>query len=307
LPKDDFELGEIDPDAEPGGRARGMGAGEAPPRPLRLVDDDFAEPLSALADRAGGDSERRPSARTDAAGQDSRGGPRPGGDSGKSGLMRSDSEENLYVLLDDKPEPPSRPAFVPPPPPEAPPIDADAPLGETAPEAPRDPSADLGEAALLDAAGGAPVAPPESPERPLEVDEKPQGARGESLVEEDREEEPEFLYPKESVSARFKLPEPARKPPNRALRAATTVAGAVILGVAATLVVKAFLSPPPGAPAPAASSAPPAAVSPAEKPAERPPRVVPPGDPIGAKIHRALAWGLPLDRPAAAAGKEKRP
>jgi hypothetical protein len=234
--------------------------GEPPSEPgsgkLRLKDDDFARPLSSFD---GGEP------------------PSSGGESSRGGLRRTDDEENVYVLLDDKPEPPSQRAL----PRAAPPIDADAPLAETAPVTARE-EFDEKDAPLLDGLGVAPAGG---------------GARGENeaaepaasieIAEEPADEEPEFLYPKKAAVSERVLPEHMQAARPRRPTVFVAAGMGLLLAVAGTILFRAFFGRESGPVTPQ----PPVVAAAPEPPLSRRPGE----DRIGEKLRRALAWGLPDD------------
>jgi hypothetical protein len=259
-PKDDFEFGDEGAEGPPSEDRRRRPEPEPPP--LRLADADFARPLSSLEPRPeeGGDSHR-------------------GGDSGRgadsqraSPLRAGDGEENLYVLLDDKPEPPSRPAYVAPKElvdfPTSPPV-AEAPIGDQAPDA----AEAVDEAPLAGSRDGDEPAA----EEPAEVTGGRAGRRPPAA--ETLDAEPEFLYPKSAAATHFPVAEP-RRGPSRAAQIALFALIAVVLGGAATFGVRTLLKPD-------------GEVAPSPPPVAR--RGVLPVDPLQTKLHRGLAWGLPID------------
>lgn len=287
VPKDDFDFPEKDAEDAPAPKEEDEKPSEREPPPLRLLDDDFQRPLSALKPLAeeGGDSGRTPP-------------PGSGESSRHSALRPGDAEENLYVLLDDKPEPPSRPAFAPEPARQQ--FDAEAPITDSAPSA-VDPDRTMDEAPIASLRAGRAPAAEEEPEAAEEAEERPRGRAARSATPaEDLDEEPEFLYPKQTKasSAKFPAATDARSVPNRAARILLVGLFAVLIGGAATVGVRALLKPPEeegGPPGPVAGAT------------HDPQRDVPP-DPLRARLHRGLAWGLSLDaaRPGEKSGGEKR-
>lgn len=290
--RDDFDFGD-------GGGGEGGGASAPAPgedAPLRLADDEFERPLSALS---AADSAR--AGVPDPGGERAEGGDFAGGAGAESsGLRRTDDEENVYVLLDDKPEPPSKPAWTAPAAPALPPLDPDAELGDEAPGARHGegrPGASALEAPLMDAAGGIgrPLPGLDQEGGAAEVEERGAADASEPRVATSPEEEPEFLYPKKT-SDRVEAAREEPRRPRRAPQVLFLCVLAVLVGGFATVAVRALLKRSEGTaveppPAPAWPAVPPGKpAGPAGDPA---PGVREPRDPVAFKARRALAWGLP--------------
>jgi hypothetical protein len=216
-------------------------------------------------------------------------------DSSRGGLRRNDSEENVYVLLDDQPEPPSR---------RTPALEAEAPLGETAPAC-ADPDETLADATVLEELRGEGDARDAAATRP---EDEPESAAPLAVKDEEEESgrEPEFLYPKRSD--RLVFPDDARKPAARRPTVLIAAGVGLLLAVVGVIAGRAVWKS--GAPA----TAPPAVAHAKRAPPPRTPAgsktAMPiPQDHVGEKLRRALAWGLPAGAVSggdAAAGQGER-